>query len=61
MQALILLCICFAAVFAAPDTSCSSQVRELEAEMEILREQFGEIMEDMSMMKAVVEEEGKSS
>jgi hypothetical protein len=29
--------------------------------MEILREQFGEIMEDMSMMKAVVEEEGKSS
>jgi len=61
MQALILLCICFAAVFAAPDTSCSSQVRELEAEMEILREQFKEIMEDMGMMKAVVEEEGKSS
>lgn len=61
MQALILLCICFAAVYAAPDTSCSGQVRELEAEMEILRGQFKEIMEDMSMMKAVVDEEGKSS
>ena len=59
MQVLALFCICFAAVYAAPDTSCSSQVRELEAEMEILRSQFAEIMEDMGMMKAVVDEEGE--
>lgn len=61
MQAIGLLCLCFVSAYAAPDTSCSAQVRGLEDELANLRGMFKEIQNNMEMMKAVVDDDGKYS
>lgn len=59
MQVLVVFCIGLAVAFAAPDTSCSSQIRGLEDEMSELRKIFQTMSDEMEQMKVVVDDEGK--
>lgn len=58
MKVIGLLCLCLASAYAAPDTSCSAQVRGLEEELSNLRGIFKQLQEDVKDMKAVVDDEG---